>query len=91
VGRPGIGFARLPFQRGLTLTDHVKLDVFGKHMLVVRSDGNWQTYQLGSDGKRSPVDVVVPDTLAENELAQYFDDLYHEAATPRRPAVVRLA
>ena len=73
------------------LTDSVKLDVFGKHMLVVRSEGTWQTYQLGSDGKRSLVDVVVPDSLTESELAQYFDDLYHEAATPRRPAVVRLS
>jgi hypothetical protein len=57
----------------------------------VRSEGAWQTYQLGADGKRSLVDVVVPDSLAESELAQYFDDLYHEAATPRRPAVVRLS
>jgi len=23
-------------------------------------------------------------------LAQYFDDIYHETATPQRPAVVRL-
>ena len=73
------------------MTDSVKLDVFGKLMLVVRSEGTWQTYQVGPEGKRSLVDVVVPDSLTENELAQYFDDLYHEAATPRRPAVVRLS
>ena len=72
------------------LTGSVKLDVFGKHMLVVRSAGTWQTYLVGPEGKRSLVDVVVPDSLTEDELAQYFDDLYHEAATPRRPAVVRL-
>jgi hypothetical protein len=69
----------------------VKLDVFGKRMLVERADGAWHAYLLGTDGKRSRVDVAVPASLAEDELVQYFDDLYHEAATPRRPAVVRLA
>jgi len=74
------------------LADSVKLDVFGKYMLVERSEGMWRTYLLGADGKRSLVlDVVVPESLAEDELAQYFDDLYHEAATPRRPVVVRLS
>jgi len=73
------------------LTDSVKLDVFGKYMLVERSEGMWRTYQLGADGKRRRVDTVAPESLTEDELAQYFDDLYHEAATPLRPAVVRLS
>ena len=68
----------------------VKLDVFGKHMLVERSGGVWRTYLLGAEGKRSPVNIAIPDSLTEGELVQYFDDLYHEAATPQRPAVVRL-
>jgi len=69
----------------------VKLDVFGKRMLVERTEGMWRTYLLGADGKRSVVDVVVPEFVTEGELAQYFDDLYHEAATARHPAVVRLS
>jgi hypothetical protein len=69
----------------------VKLDVFGKHMLVERVDGGWQTHLLGADGKRSPVNVAIPAGVTEAELMQYFDDLYHEAATPRHPAVVRLS
>ncbi len=73
------------------MTDSVKLDVFGQHLLVERCEGAWRTYQLGSDGKRSLVDVVVPESVTENELAQYFEDLYHEGATPLRPAVVRLS
>ena len=68
----------------------VKLDVFGKRVLVERSGDTWRTYLLGTDGKRAPADVVVPDFLTEDELVQYFDDLFHEAATPERPAVVRL-
>lgn len=68
----------------------VKLDVFGKRMLVERDEGAWRTYLLGSDGKRSLVDIAVPETISEAELVQYFDDIYHEAATLQRPVVVRL-
>ena len=75
---------------GFVMVSSVKLDVYGKHMLVERFEGTWQTYLLGSDGKRSLVNIPIPASLTEDELVQYFDDLYHEAATPRRPAVVRL-
>ena len=68
----------------------VKLDVFGRQMLVERHEGGWRTWLVGSDGKRSPVNIPVPDSISEAELVQYFDDIYHEAATPQRPAVVRL-
>ena len=68
----------------------VKLDVFGKRMLIERSESGWRTYLLGAEGKRSPVNIAIPASVTEDELVQYFDDLYHEAATPRRPAVVRL-
>ncbi len=68
----------------------VLLDVFGKRMLVERRDGAWRTFRLGSDGKRSLVDIPVPPSLPEAELVQYFDDIYHEVATPQRPAVIRL-
>lgn len=69
----------------------VKLDVFGKRILVEQSASGWRAYLLGTDGKRSPLNIAIPEMVTEDELVQYFDDLYHEAATPRRPAVVRLS
>ena len=69
----------------------VKLDVFGKRMLVERYEGTWRTYLIGSDGKRSLVNIAIPESMPEAELAQYFDDIYHEAATAQHPAVVRLS
>ena len=69
----------------------VMLDVFGKRMLVEWHEGTWRTLLLGTDGKRSIVNIAIPQTVSEAELVQYFDDIYHEAATPRRPAVVRLS
>ena len=73
------------------MTASVTLDVFGKRMLVEWDEGNWRTYLLGSDGKRSLVNIAIPESMPEAELVQYFDDIYHEAATPQRPAVIRLS
>jgi len=58
---------------------------------VEREEGTWRTYLLGSDGKRSLVNIAIPESIPEAELVQYFDDIYHEDATPQRPAVVRLS
>jgi hypothetical protein len=69
----------------------VILDVFGRRLIVERIEGCWRAYLVGNDGKRSPVNVPVPDDMGEDELAQYFDDVFHEAATPQRPRVVRLS
>jgi hypothetical protein len=69
----------------------VKLDVFGTVMVVERHEGIWRTFAVGPDGKRSLVNIPVPDSISEEELGQYFDDIYHEAATVHRPAVIRLA
>ena len=69
----------------------VTLDVFGRRMLVEQHEGRWRTWLVSSDGKRSPVNIAVPDSISEAELVQYFDDIYHEAATPQRPAVIRLS
>jgi len=76
---------------GPTMAASVTLDVFGKRMLVEWVDGSWRTYLLGSDGKRSLVNIAIPESIPEAELVQYFDDIYHEAATPERPAVIRLS
>lgn len=73
------------------MSSSVTLDVFGKRYLVERVGSEWRAYSLESDGKRLPFHVAIPSSLGENELAQYFDDLYHEAATQKRPNVVRLA
>lgn len=72
------------------MSSSVKLDVFGKRMLVEWHEGAWRTFLLGADGKRSIVDIAIPVNVAEAELVQYFDDIYHEAATPQRPTVIRL-
>jgi hypothetical protein len=62
-------------------------DVFGQLMLVEPAAQGWQLFVLGADGKRSLADVVIPEFIRQPELAQYLDDVFHEAATPANPCV----
>jgi len=68
----------------------IKFDVFGTLMAVEWHGTAWRVFTIGSDGKRSPANVAIPDFIEEGELAQYLDDVFHEAARPRHLTVVRL-
>ena len=68
-----------------------RFDVFGRHVLVLRSGDGWETFYLGAEGKRrSARDIVVPAGIAESELQQYLGDLCHEWATEQHPSGERL-
>lgn len=68
----------------------IRFNVFGRLVAVTRTDTGWNAFALGSEGKRSPLGIVVPDFVAEDELAQYLHDIYHELAQPGNGDVVRL-
>lgn len=67
-----------------------RFDVFGTVMSAERSAGGWRLFVHGADGKRRPADAAVPPSVAEEDLQQYLDDLFHESATPAKPCVKRL-
>lgn len=65
-----------------------RFDVFGRKVLVTRSDGHWQAFYLGDEGKRRRApDIVIPAETAEQDLALYLADLCHEWATSAHPEV----
>ena len=68
----------------------LRFNVFGKHIAVTRAQAGWSAYYLGGDGKRRPADFVVPDDIAEQDLATYLGDLFHEFATPKNGTVKQL-
>jgi hypothetical protein len=70
--------------------DGHRFNVFGRIFLIRREGSLWQAYALGSDGKRSPADFVVPDFIEEAEMEQYLFDLFHESATPGNGDVRRV-
>ena len=69
----------------------LRLDLFGRPVLVERRGGGWQAYYLGVEGKRRPAhDMVIPDELSEAQIPEYLADLCHEWASERHPTVRRI-
>ncbi|MBS0455625.1 MAG: hypothetical protein JSS14_30375 [Proteobacteria bacterium] len=67
-----------------------RFNVFGRIYSIERTGTRWVAFLHGADGKRSPASFVVPDFIAESELAQYLYDLFHENATPTNGDVRRI-
>lgn len=68
----------------------LRFKVFGTLIAIAGAPGGWQAFHLGADGKRRAADFIVPADVAEDDLAEYLADLFHENATPRNGAVIRL-
>ena len=69
----------------------IKLDVFGRDVLVVKNEAGWKAYYGGQEGKRRPaIDIVIPPGIKESRLAEYLDDLCHEWASDRNNSVKRV-
>jgi len=69
----------------------LKFDVFGREVLIVEKDSEWEAFYLGSEGKRRVAkDIVVPSNITESQMLQYLDDLCHEWATDRNNSVKRV-
>lgn len=72
------------------MTD-IKLNVFGRDMLVRRSQGKWLAYYLGNVGKRRLAeDITIPSDIKDHEIPGYMADFYHEWATPAHHGVLVL-
>jgi hypothetical protein len=69
----------------------LRFRVFGKLVAVAGRAGARRAFYLGTEGKRRPADFIVPADVADDELAGYLFDLFHEEATPRYDSVERLA
>jgi len=66
----------------------VKLNAFGRVLVVLRENGEWRVLEQGNEGKRRTArDIVIPAAVAEDEVVDYLSDLLHEYATERHPAV----
>jgi hypothetical protein len=66
-----------------------EVEVFGRRLLVERTEAGWKAYIPGDDGKRRPSPgVVIPSFIVtDDELFQYLADLMHERARPDRNSV----
>ena len=73
------------------MSKSIKLDVFGKHVLAMRTNERWSLYYLSDDGKRRPAfDIFVPQSVNETEIENFLADICHEWATEKNPNVRHL-
>jgi hypothetical protein len=69
----------------------IRFDVFGRIIVVERRGEEWLAFDVAGDGKRRRAEgIVIPASLADDDLATWLDDLCHEHATGDRPSVRRL-
>lgn len=61
----------------------LRIDAFGKELLVERTADRWQVFIAGCEGKkRLARDIIIPDSIPESEIPDYLADLLHEHARP---------
>ena len=73
--------------------ERVRLLVFGARWDAARTDeaSDWTLSKATGDGKRVPVNLLVPAMIAADEMATYIADLLHEAVpTQGEDRVLRL-
>ncbi|WP_434165786.1 DUF7661 family protein [Vibrio chagasii] len=69
----------------------LKFQVFHQRVSVQRQNEEWLLYRESETSIRARVyDVIIPSDLAEEELARYLADIYHEFASEKYPSVKRI-
>ena len=69
----------------------LKFNIFGREVLVIKSETGWAAFYLGAEGKRRPAtDIVLPPDIQESDIEQYLGDLCHEWANEQQQAVRRI-
>lgn len=65
----------------------IRLDVFGRQMIVEDAGEGWVAYWSGSEGKRRAANIPIPSHLDAHGIVRYLDDLFHEGASAEHPTV----
>ena len=64
----------------------IKLEVYGKHIVVCRTNNAWKIDYISDQGKSRPAtDIFIPDFISKSEVERYLEDICHEWATERYP------
>ena len=45
------------------MSEESRFNVYGRRVAIVRTRTGWEAFALGSDGKRGPLGIVVPDFI----------------------------
>ena len=76
--------------RAFKVMASMRFNVFGREILVIRSETGWELFYPGEGKRRPALDLMMPPDISESEIEQYLGDLCHEWATARHPSVTRI-
>lgn len=66
----------------------MKLNAFGRQLVVLQVNDGWEVLEEGNEGKRRLArDIVIPASVSEDEIVGYVSDLLHEYASEKHPGV----
>jgi hypothetical protein len=66
----------------------MKLNVYGRRILIERIDGEWIAFYQSVEGKRRrATDLVIPADFEKDEVVTWIGDLLHESATEKNSKV----
>jgi len=69
----------------------IKFDVYGRHVLILRTSNGWNIDYVSDQGKKRPAtDIFIPDFISESEIERYLADLCHEWTSEKHPVVRRV-
>lgn len=68
-----------------------RFDVFGREIIVDKTQNGWRALIAGQEGKHRPADFQIPSNLKQEDILGYLDDLFHEYATESRPRVKQIS
>lgn len=61
----------------------MRVDVYGRFQLeIVREGDRWAAFRLDCGKRMRLPELAIPAHLEEQEIAEFLDDLYHEASKP---------
>lgn len=67
----------------------MKLNVYGRILEPQREKEQWALFTLG-EGKKVRDSLVIPADYDLDKAIQFIEDIFHEAATPTSPNIIRL-
>jgi hypothetical protein len=63
----------------------MRFDIYGRYEIeILREGDSWVAYRVGIGIRSVMNDLVIPRTVAPDELEVYLDDMLHELAEPGR-------
>ncbi len=69
----------------------MKYNVYKRKLEIIKNNGTWTVFILGSDGKkRVSHDIFIPSSVSQENMETFLEDLLHEWASPGNDKIYKI-